>query len=75
MLRLDGHKLLKETKITLDKKYPGRELLISVKDDMRVLNRYYLVSGRMYQVMAVGNKEFLDSEEVKKYLQSFELTK
>jgi hypothetical protein len=75
MLRLDGHKLMKEAKITIDKKYPGRELLISVKDDMRVLNRYYLVAGRMYQVMAVGNKEFLDSEDVKKYLASFELTK
>jgi hypothetical protein len=75
LLRAVNGKLIQETKLTFDKKYPGREVIGSLKDDGRIRSRYYLIKGRMYQVLVAGSKEFIESDEVKKYLQSFELTK
>lgn len=84
--RLDGSRdgfikavkgnLVQETKISLENKYSGREVLASMNGGkVFILTRYYMVKGRIYQIMAFGNKEFIDSDEVKSFLDSFELTK
>jgi hypothetical protein len=67
-------KLLKETRIKLANKHPGREALIELPSGQGVVRqRIYLADGRMYQLMIVGSPEaanaagkFLDSLVVNK---------
>ena len=71
-----NRKLIKETKIVLDEKYPGRDVIGTVPGTTSIIrDRFYLVKGRMYQVMIVGSKEFHDSDEAKDFFNSFKLVK
>jgi hypothetical protein len=71
-----GGKVVKEEKITLDKKYPGREIQIELPGDKGLLRaRYYWVEGRLYQTIVVGTKAFVGGDDTKKFLDSFALTK
>jgi hypothetical protein len=79
--RLDGavngavvgkYKLEKQTKITLGGTLRGRELLISAP--MYMVRVRFFVVCRLYQIMAVGNREWVDSENISKFLDSFMLT-
>jgi hypothetical protein len=68
-------KIVKDDEITLDGKYPGRDFTADVPSvggqsgQMRV--RLYLVRGRLFQIMVVGKKSFLESAEVGKFFDSF----
>src|SRR5262249_52775087 len=53
-------KLVQETRIKLANKYPGREILVELPASKEMLRgRFYLVEGRMYQLVAVGSAEFV----------------
>ena len=68
-------KELKSAKITLGK-HPGREFSAELPAGQGVLKaRVYIVGKRLYQVLAVGPKDFVDSADVKKIFDSFELTR
>ncbi len=70
-------KLLREKKITLEDKHPGRDLLadVSAPDQGRLRGRLFLVENRLYQVIVVGTRGFTESEEADRVLDSFALTK
>ncbi|HJZ58753.1 MAG TPA: hypothetical protein VKE74_27670 [Gemmataceae bacterium] len=71
---MDG-KVLKSKAITLGKN-PGREFTFSVPDiEGTGKCRAYLVSNRLYMVMAIGTEEFMGGEGVNTFLNSFKLTK
>jgi hypothetical protein len=46
-----------------------------VKGGVFIRDRAFLVKGRIYQVVVTGSKDFIESDEVQKYFQSFELAK
>jgi hypothetical protein len=57
------------------KKYPARDVKYTVptiKGTGRV--RMILIGDRLYQLMALGNDEFMESEEIDFYFNSFKLT-
>src|SRR5262245_45821123 len=54
-------KLLSEKDITLDKKYPGRAFDMESKTFGIYRTRIYLSKNRLYQVVVLGPKEFVDS--------------
>jgi hypothetical protein len=67
-------KVVKEDKITLEGKYPGRDIQIELPNDKGLIRvRMYFVNGRLYQVMAVGTKSWTGSGDVQKFLDSFAL--
>lgn len=68
-------KLSKEDKIILAKKHPGREIWADLPDKKGMLKmRMFIVKDRLYQIMAVGTKEFIEAEETDNFLKSLELT-
>jgi hypothetical protein len=68
-------KLIKEAKITLGK-HLGREFSAELPMGKVIMKaRIYIVGKRLYQVLAIGPKDFVDSANVKKMFDSFELTK
>jgi hypothetical protein len=69
-------KLLKETRIKLAGKHPGREITIELPAGQGVARqRFYLAEGRMVQVMIVGTQEVVGSAGADKFLGSLVLTK
>lgn len=69
-------KLLAETKISLDDKYPGLEFTIEVpKPTGLYRSRIYLAHGRLYQVVAIGEKPFASSNEAEQVITSFRILK
>ena len=60
---------------TLDGKHPGRDVRADVPDGQRVVHaRVYLVGRRLYQIMVVGAKSWVDSAEATQFLDSLTLT-
>jgi hypothetical protein len=71
-----GAKELASSKITLAGKYPGCEYSARFPEAKGVLKaRIYIVGKRLYQVVAAGPADFIDSADVKKMFDSFEVTK
>src|SRR5262245_21568184 len=70
-------KVLSESKICLDKKYPGREYVFEDPDgQMWTGARFYLVGKRMYQLMVIGGtKNDITTADAKKFLDSLILVK
>lgn len=73
-------KLLKDSSIKLNDKYPGRDFEVELefpddKSKRLARLRIYLVDGRLYQVHVLGTKEFVTSDEATKFLDSFALIK
>jgi hypothetical protein len=68
-------KLIKETKIMLDKKYPGRQIDVSLpaQGDAMIRQRFYIVDGRLYQVMSIGKKEWVETKESAAMLDSLKI--
>jgi hypothetical protein len=76
MVGSSGAVLTNETKITLEGKYPGREIQADIPKAKGMLRaRFYLVDRKLYQVQAVGTKEWAKSADVTKFLNSLVLTK
>lgn len=74
MLRTMDAKLLKEDKITLQGKYPGREIKAEVPSKAsEMYTSMYLVDNRLYQVLIMGRDEWLNSDKARKFLNSFAL--
>lgn len=69
-------KLLSETRILLDEKHPGLEFTIEVlKPPGLYRSRIYLIDGRLYQIVAIGEKPFATSDEADQVLTSFRILK
>jgi hypothetical protein len=67
--------LVKDTKIKLAGKEPGREIEANLPQNKGIIRaRFYIVGSRMYQVMVVGTKSFAGSADATKFLDSFALT-
>lgn len=74
MLKNVNAKLIKEDRITLSGKYPGREIRAEVSSkNIEMYSSIYLVNGRAYQVLIMGKTHWLESDKARKFLNSFAL--
>lgn len=74
MLKNVNATLVKEDHITLQGKYPGREIKAEVPTkNAEMYCSIYLVEGRAYQVLILGKSEWLNSDKARKFLNSFAL--
>lgn len=74
MLQNVNATLVKEDRITLQGKYPGREIKADVPTrNAELYCSVYLVDGRAYQVLILGKSEWLNSDKARKFLNSFAL--
>lgn len=74
MLKNVNAKLIKEDRITLSGKYPGREIRAEVSSkNIEMYSSIYLVNGRAYQVLIMGKAHWLESDKARKFLNSFAL--
>src|SRR5262249_14177151 len=74
MLANMNAKLIREDKITLAGKYPGRESKADVPSkNAEMYCSIYLVDNRAYQILILGKKSWLDSDKARKFLNSFAL--
>lgn len=65
-------KLLNETSIRLDGKYPGREIQVLSGDGMHAMrSRMFMINNRLYQVAVALPKADLDSSTALNFLNSF----
>jgi hypothetical protein len=69
-----GGTVTSNSKVTLAGKYPGRAFEGTVPKKSGVMQaRIYLVNDRLYQLLAIGKKSFIDSAEAARFLDSFQL--
>jgi hypothetical protein len=74
MLNMMDAKLKSEAKISLDGRYPGREIRAEVPvKNAEMYCSIYIVDKRAYQVMILGKRDWLKSDKARKFLNSFEL--
>jgi hypothetical protein len=74
MLQNMNGTLIKEDRITLQGKYPGREIRADVPSKgAEMFCSIYLVNHRSYQVLILGKTEWLNSDKARKFLNSFAL--
>lgn len=74
MLRNMNATLIKEDRISLQGKYPGREIRADVPSKgAEMYCSVYLVNNRAYQVLIRGKTEWLNSDKARKFLNSFSL--
>ena len=68
-----GGRLLKEIQVSI-KNYPGREITIGVADGKAIVQvRLFLVNHRLYQLTAGASKKESLSNNIKKFLDSFDI--
>jgi hypothetical protein len=68
--------LVREGRIRLHGREPGREIEANLPNQRGVLRaRFYIVGRRMYQVMVVGNRQWVSSGDADRFLNSLSLTK
>jgi hypothetical protein len=84
-IRLDGARdgcirnvngsLTNETRITLEGKFPGRDIKANLPEKKGLMrNKIFVVNQRFYQVLVIGPPEWTNSAEAKKFMESFALT-
>lgn len=74
MLQNMGATLVREDRIMLQGKYPGREIRADVPGKgAEMYCSIYLVENRAYQVLILGKSAWLDSDKARKFLNSFAL--
>lgn len=74
MLQNVNAKLIKEDRITLKGKYPGREIHADVPSKAAEMYcSIYMVDARVYQVLVLGKSTWLNSDKARKFLNSFAL--
>lgn len=67
--------LVDSKKISLQNKYPGREVVANLPEGKGVIHaRLYLVGTRLYQTMAVGTKTWVAGADTNKFLNSLKIT-
>jgi hypothetical protein len=59
-------------KITLAGKYPGREYSATIKNGngLMIRSKMYIANKKLYQVIVVGDKDFITSDDAVKFLDS-----
>ncbi|MBM3836024.1 MAG: hypothetical protein FJ403_22720 [Verrucomicrobia bacterium] len=65
--------LISESEITLQGRYPGRELKLAVPGGFTALQKTYLVNRRLYSLIVVAGSKGLDSPEAQKFFNSFQV--
>jgi hypothetical protein len=61
----------KESKdLKLASKYPGREIEVELPNKELLRSRFYIVDGRLYQLIVTGNSEFVKGPTADKFLDS-----
>jgi hypothetical protein len=71
--KLDAKNVTRKA-ITLGGHHPGRELIAEYPDGKGIVHdRLYLVDGRLYQVVASGEKWWVESSTTRRSLDSFAL--
>ncbi len=75
MLKNLGAKVQKETKLMLQGKYPGREILAEVTGKGLARIRIISAGDGLYNILIVGKKEYVERDQSGKILSSFEITK
>ena len=69
-------KLLTSKALTLEGKYPGREFRSEMTSPSGIFrSQVYLVNGRFYQLMAIGEPAFTASAEAQEFFDSFRLAR
>jgi len=69
-----GGKLVSESRIQLNGKYPGRDIHAAVPSGQAYAHsQVFIVNKRLYVVLVVGVESWVDSSETKKFLDSFAL--
>lgn len=73
--RLNG-KVVSETNVTVGGQ-PGKQAVVEVTTPAKgvCVLQMMVANGKVYQLMAIGSTVKADSEEVQRFLKSFELTK
>ncbi len=65
-------KLIESKSVTLDKKHPGLIFRVTIPDaNGEARCRFYMVGTRLYQIMAIGEPDFANSEEASQVIESF----
>jgi hypothetical protein len=70
-----GGTLIQDKKIQLGERHPGRVFLADLPDKRQLHERLYLVGGRLYQVLVLGEKAWVETREADQFLDSFALLK
>jgi hypothetical protein len=74
MLKAMGAKKKSEARISLDGKYPGREIHADIPDKVwEMYASFYIVNQRAYLVGVAGKSFWLKNENARKFLNSFAL--
>ncbi len=68
------NKLVSESHVTVDG-HPARDLKFSTKEGYVMRDRVIIADSRMYQVLVVTSRDEANSPDVKKFINSFHLTK
>jgi hypothetical protein len=69
-------KLVSHEKVQLDKKYPGRDMVVELTGGSQLRDRIFLVDGTLYQILVQGvGADALKSKEVTTFFDSFKLAK
>ncbi len=70
-----GGKFISESQIQLGGKYPGRDIRADVPSKQAYARlQIFLVHKRLYSILAMGAKSWVDSPETNKFFDSFALT-
>lgn len=67
-------KLLDDDKIKFDGN-TGRDFKVELPEKKMMRNRMFIVGTRLYQVMVVGSKDFVEAKDSEAFLKSFKLAK
>ncbi len=75
MLRNTKSKLIRKSHITLQG-YPGREVFAALpRDKGKIRARIYFVKGHLYQVLLMGEDQFVDASKNGVFFRSFKLNR
>jgi len=72
--RVKGSKVVSEKDSKFDKKFPARDVDIEIPDAGFYRVRLILTPARQYKIAIFGSADYLRSDEVKKFLDSFKVT-
>ena len=75
-LKSSGGKLVSESNIQLDGKYPGRDLYSKIPAKKAFArSRIYFVDGKLFQVFVIGKESWVKSPDSVTFFNSFAVTK
>lgn len=72
---LKGSKVLSERGFSFDNKYPARDLDADSPSLGIYRTRFIITPTHFYQIVVGGPRDFVDSADAKKFMESFKITK